>query len=126
MKRRGARLESEEYNHFWLTLDKLVAQCVLVIDRPRGSAHPRYPSFIYPLDYGYLDGSRSGDSGGIDVWVGSLPGNAVTAVILCVDAEKRDAEVKVLLGCTPEEAQQILTLHNSGGQAGILVKRFGG
>jgi inorganic pyrophosphatase len=118
-------LKSEEYNDFWLTLDKLVAECALVIDRPRGSVHPRYPSFIYLLDYGYLEGSRSSDGEGIDVWVGSLPGNTVTAVILSVDAEKRDAEVKVLLGCTPEEAQQILAVHNSGGQAGILIERGG-
>lgn len=35
---------------FWASLDALVRRCPLVIDRPRGSAHPRYPDFIYPLD----------------------------------------------------------------------------
>ncbi|HKP51980.1 MAG TPA: inorganic pyrophosphatase [Chloroflexia bacterium] len=119
-------MKIEVYNDdFWLTLDKLVAECALVIDRPRGSSHPRYPSFIYLLDYGYLEESRSGDGGGIDVWVGSLPDSTATAVILCIDTEKRDAEVKVLLDCTPEEAQEILSIHNSGGQAGILVERGG-
>lgn len=40
---------------FWLKLDQLVAASNLKIDRPKGTSHPRYPSFIYPLDYGYLE-----------------------------------------------------------------------
>jgi inorganic pyrophosphatase len=110
-------------NDFWQTLDKLGSLCRIIIDRPRGTPHPRYPSFLYPLDYGYLEGTQSGDGRGIDVWLGTLPGKVVTAVILCVDLEKRDAEMKVLLGCTSDEAQQILAIHNSGEQAGILVAR---
>jgi hypothetical protein len=39
-------------------------------------------------------------------------------VILTVDLEKRDAEVKLLLGCTPKEAEVIRRA-----QAGILVAR---
>jgi inorganic pyrophosphatase len=115
--------EANMHVHFWHTLDALVTECKLVIDRPRGTPHPRYPSFIYPLDYGYLEGTRSGDGGGIDIWIGSLAGKVVTAAILCVDLEKQDAEMKVLLGCTLHEVQQILAVHNSGGQAGILLER---
>ncbi len=33
---------------FWLALDRLVAASEIIIDRPKGSAHPRYPDFIYP------------------------------------------------------------------------------
>jgi inorganic pyrophosphatase len=60
-------LAMTENNAFWLRLDELVAGCGLVIDRPKGSPHPRYPDFFYPLDYGYLDGTRSADGDGIDV-----------------------------------------------------------
>ncbi len=43
-----------EYNvEFWDTLDKLVQQSEIVIDRPKGTAHPKYPKFIYKVDYGY-------------------------------------------------------------------------
>jgi inorganic pyrophosphatase len=108
---------------FWRGLDELVAACRLVIDRPRGTAHPRYPSFVYPLDYGYLQGTQVADGDGIDVWVGSLPERKVTAVVCTVDADKRDAEVKILLGCTPQEACAILAVHNRGSQAGLLVER---
>lgn len=111
-------------NHdFWHMLDRLVAECELVIDRPRGSAHPRYPEVRYPLDYGYLAGTRAGDGDGIDVWVGSLAERRVNGVICTVDAFQRDAEIKVLLACTPEEVKLALRVHNAGQQRGILVER---
>lgn len=108
---------------FWQTLDHLVATSQRVLDRPRGTAHPRYPEFIYPLDYGYLAGTTAADGGGIDIWVGSLPERRVTAVICTVDRVKRDAELKLLLGCTPEEAEIALAVHNGDGQAGLLILR---
>jgi inorganic pyrophosphatase len=108
---------------FWLALDALVAASEVRIDRPKGTPHPRYPDFTYPYNYGYLEGTTSGDGSGIDVWVGSLPNSQVAAVIFCVDLEKRDTEVKLLLGCTPQEAEEILTIHNDGSQAAILIGR---
>jgi len=108
---------------FWTTLDDLVAACTLRIDRPRGTPHPRYPDLVYPLDYGYLEGTLSADGGGIDVWVGSLADKRVTAVVCTVDTVKRDSEMKILIGCTPQEAQVVLGVHNSDAQAGVLVER---
>jgi inorganic pyrophosphatase len=108
---------------FWQSLDQLVSECRLVIDRPAGTAHPRYPDFIYPFDYGYLEGTQAMDQGGIDIWRGSLSGLKVTGIICTVDLHKKDSEIKILIGCTGAEAQEILTTHNSGSQAGILVLR---
>ena len=108
---------------FWIVLDELVAACELVIDRPRSSAHPRYASAVYPLDYGYLAGTTAADGGGLDVWRGSLPDRRVTAIVCTVDMIKRDAEIKVLLGCTAEEAEEIAAWHTGGGQAALLVMR---
>jgi inorganic pyrophosphatase len=91
-----------------------------------GTAHPRYPDFIYPLDYGYLEGTQAADGGGIDVWLGdlgSLPERRATGVVFTVDLHKRDAEMKILTGCTPEEAQIILRTHNDGPQSATLVMR---
>src|SRR5512135_2358063 len=90
---------------FWTTLDALVASSTLEVDRPRGSRHPRYSDLIYPLDYGYLEGTLSPDGGGIDIWVGSLSDKKVTAVVCTVDMVKRDSEMKILIGCTSQEAQ---------------------
>ena len=110
---------------FWQKLDKLVDSSNITIDRRQGTAHPRYPDFIYPYDYGYLAGTFSGDGDGIDVWVGSLPQKTITVIICTVDMQKRDTEIKLLLGCTPTEMQNILKTHNSGPQAGILIERAG-
>lgn len=105
--------------HFWQALERLVAGSEIVIDRPRGSAHPRYPAFTYPLDYGYLQGTASNDGAGIDVWLGSQPTRQITALIIAVDLLKRDSEIKILLGCTPEECQTILAIHDQSAQGGL-------
>ena len=84
-------------------LDHLAATSAVVIDRPRGSAHPRYPAAIYPLDYGYLDGTVSADGDGIDLFRGSAVGNGVVAVAVVADIVKKDVEVKILLECTADE-----------------------
>lgn len=114
---------------FWERLEQLARECPLVIDRPAGSRHPRWADKVYPLDYGYLDGTTAADGDGIDAWRGSLaekaqpPSAAVTGVVVTLDSRKRDAEIKVLLGCTPEEMQIILRFHNDGHQTGLLIER---
>ncbi len=110
-------------DEFWNYLDQLVAGNPIVIDRPKGSAHPRYPELVYPLDYGYLDGTTTIDGGGLDLWVGSQPGGALTALALTVDLHKRDAEIKLLLGCTETEKQIILDFLNGASMRAMLVRR---
>lgn len=40
-------------NDLWKALDELVISSEICIDRPKGTAHPKYPNFIYRVDYGY-------------------------------------------------------------------------
>lgn len=108
---------------FWQKLDSLVVSSEIAIDRPRGTTHPRYPEFIYPLDYGYLKETSSGDRGGIDLWRGSLPGQQVTGVVVTIDLYKHDSEIKILLDCTREEMVMIAEIHNQGEQAEMLIER---
>jgi inorganic pyrophosphatase len=113
-------------HNFWRTLETLVASCSLTIDRPKGSPHPRYPTFVYPYDYGYLENTQGGDGSGVDVWVGSLPDKTITAVVCTVDLSKRDAEMKLLVGCTPHEVQEIFVIHDSSPRgAALLIERPG-
>ena len=108
---------------FWEALDKLVRDSEVVIDRPKGTAHPRYADLIYPVDYGYLKDTASMDGAGIDVWVGT-DGKRVDAIICTVDLMKRDSEIKILIGCTEEEKALIYQIHNeSEYMKGILVRR---
>ena len=109
---------------FWTYLDSLIGSAELVIDRPKGSAHPRYPSLVYPLDYGYLRGTSGGDGRELDVWRGSLPEKRLEAIVCTVDLLKRDVEVKLLLGCTEDEKTTVCDFHNdSEHMAAILVRR---
>ena len=109
---------------FWCALDELVATSEIVIDRPGGTAHPRYPDYIYPLDYGYLKNTASMDGGGIDVWLGSAGDRHVNGVICTVDLMKRDSEIKVLIDCTPQEQKTALESHNETRfMKGILIRR---
>lgn len=108
---------------FWQRLDELIASASIVIERPCGTAHPRYPAMIYPLDYGYLAGTTSTDGQPLDVWVGSLPARQLDAIVCTVDLAKKDTEIKLLLGCTELEKQTILRFHNGGPQSAMLIRR---
>ena len=113
-----------EYNvAFWNTLDELVSNSEIVIDRPKGSAHPRFPDFIYKVDYGYLKNTASMDGAGIDVWVGSGD-RKIDAVMCIVDLMKRDSEIKILIGCTEEEKTEVYRAHNETQyMKGIMIRR---
>ncbi|MBO5525815.1 MAG: inorganic pyrophosphatase [Clostridia bacterium] len=108
---------------FWEACDRLIENSEIVIDRPKGTAHPKYPDFIYRVDYGYLKDTSSMDGAGIDLWLGS--GERVLDAIICtVDLLKRDSEIKLLIGCSEEEKQIVLALHNdSAYMKGLLIRR---
>ena len=108
---------------FWRSLDVLVQSSEVVIDRPKGTAHPRYPKFVYPVDYGYLHGTTSMDGGGIDVWRGTSRTHEIDAILCIVDLHKRDSEIKILLSCTEEEKHMIYDEQNKEGMHAILIQR---
>jgi inorganic pyrophosphatase len=110
---------------FWAAAEHLVATSEIVIDRPKGSTHPSLPEAIYPVAYGYLRGTTAADGEGIDVWVGSLESKRITGLVCTFDLRKRDAELKLLLGCTPREEHDILSFLNKGEMAAILVVKDG-
>ena len=111
------------HENFWNAIDELVNTSEIVIDRPKGSAHPRFPDFIYRVDYGYLKNTASMDGAEIDVWVGS--GKKIVDAIMCiVDLMKRDSEIKILIGCTEEEKMEVYRKHNETQyMKGILIRR---
>ena len=111
-------------NDFWKAIDTLVSSGKIVIDRPKGSVHPRFPNIKYEVDYGYIENTSSMDGGGIDVWLGSLADKQVTAIICTVDLMKKDSEIKLLIGCTEEEIDTVYEFHNdSEFMKGILIRR---
>ena len=108
---------------FWRALDRLAAGAEIVIDRPRGSRHPDFPEFVYELDYGYLRNTVSSDGEGVDVWLGSDPSRRVTGVVCTVDLVKRDAELKLLLGCTADDCTVIRRFYRTSLSAAHILLR---
>lgn len=108
---------------FWQHADRLVSGHHIVVDRPKWSRHPRYPDMIYPLDYGYLEGTTSMDGGGIDVWIGSQGLQPPGAAAISVDLKKNDVEIKLLLGCSSSDKQTILQFMNGQSMRAMLIER---
>ena len=110
-------------DEFWKAIDELVENADIVIDRPKGTTHSRFPNFVYKVDYGYLKETTSMDGAGIDVWVGT-GGKKIDAIMCIVDLMKKDSEIKILIGCTEEEKQIIYQIHNETEyMKGILIRR---
>ena len=108
---------------FWKALDELVNNSDIIIDRPKGTAHPKYPDFIYKVDYGYLKETSSMDGTGIDVWVGSGE-KKINAIMCIIDLNKKDSEIKILIGCTEEEKEMVYETHNETPfMKGVLIRR---
>jgi inorganic pyrophosphatase len=118
-------LDGLSSDKFWTAMAELIATSEIIIDRPKGSRHPKVTEAIYPIDYGYLKGTTAADGEGIDVWVGSIRPRVVTGVVCTVDQQKRDAEVKLLLGCTRDEELTILNFLNLGTMSAVLLWRPG-
>lgn len=94
--------EVEDGRFDWAEWEALIRANGITVDRPRGSGHPQYPDIIYPLDYGYVNGTVSSDGDEVDVFVGSAR-NGLVGLMVTSDFRRGDREVKLLYDCTPEE-----------------------
>ena len=94
-------------SEFWRVMERLIAESEIVIERPKGSHHPEHPQIVYPLDYGCLKGTSSSDGEEIDLFLGSEPARRLTGAFVTVDLQKRDCEIKLLIGCTDDEIRTV-------------------
>ena len=108
---------------FWQNLEALIKKHGLTVERPKGSAHPRYPDYIYPVDYGYINGTHSSDGAEIDAWIGSGDRAKITGLLTTVDPIKGDAEIKVLVGCDESEREAALNSSKRGSMSAMLIPR---
>lgn len=71
----------------------------VVIDRPLGSKHSeKYPNHIYPVNYGYIENTVSGDGDNIDVYVLGVfePIKTFTGTCIAVINRLNDTEQKLV------------------------------
>lgn len=108
---------------FWKNLDKIVRDHHILIDRPKGTQHPRYPDFIYPLDYGFLEGTKSADGMEMDIWIGTGEDKKITGVMVIADMDKRDSEMKILYACTEPELELLYKINNELGVNAVMLLR---
>lgn len=116
--------EIQNTQNFWNIIDEMIKTHEIVIDRPKGTPHPKHPNWIYEANYGYLKGTSSADGDGIDVWVGSNEDKSINGIICIVDSAQCDSEIKILIGCTKEEIENIYARHNKyDSMKGILIRK---
>lgn len=108
---------------FWGYLKHLIKENGFEIDRPKGSAHPRFPDRIYPIDYGFIPGTTSSDGQGIDLFHGTAGNQQIDGILCTLDGMKKDSEIKVLYECTEEEIQTALRILSVPPMHRILVRR---
>jgi len=111
-------------NAFWEYLENIIKNNGVIIDRPKGTRHPKYNDMIYVIDYGYIKNTKSMDGGGIDVFIGTDNNKYIDTIICVIDLLKKDSEIKILIGCTEEEKIEVYNfLNNSNYMKAIMIKR---
>ncbi|MCY4159899.1 MAG: hypothetical protein OXE92_02210 [Bacteroidetes bacterium] len=86
----------------WDRWEQLILTEGVSLDRPKYTPHPRYPSIIYPMDYGFICNTISSDRAEVDVFVGSGE-NCLVGMIVTDDYRQGDREIKLLWRCLPSE-----------------------
>lgn len=86
----------------WEATEALVRAHGITLERRRGTAHPRFPEIVYPLDYGCVPDTVGEDGEPVDIFVGSGPPGLVGAY-RTVDRRRGDTELKLLWGLTADE-----------------------
>ena len=68
------------------------------IDRPLGSAHPREDDIVYPINYGFVPGTRAPDGHPLDVYVldSTEPLRQCEATVIAIVRRRDDVEDKLV------------------------------
>lgn len=93
---------SKQHDIDWSLWDRMIVDLGITLDRPKNSFHPIHQDIRYPIDYGYINGTRGGDGEEMDIFVGSRD-NGLVAAIFTTDFRKNDRELKLIYNCSPPE-----------------------
>lgn len=71
----------------------------VVIDRPLGSRHPRHADLVYPVNYGFLPGTVSGDGHPVDAYALGIgiPVSAAVGRVAGVVRREDDVEDRLIV-----------------------------
>lgn len=82
----------------WTAWAEVIDSNGITIDRPKGSVHPVHSEIVYPIDYGFVNGTMASDDEEVDIFVGRSP-TGLTAAIVTEDFRKQDKEIKLIYNC---------------------------
>jgi inorganic pyrophosphatase len=99
--------------HEWRVWERLIDERGIVIDRPRGAAHPLYPDMIYPCDYGHIPGTVAVDGHGVDVFVGAVQ-TGLVGLIALTHQPSGIADPKLLFNLTHDAANAVIAFLDRG------------
>ena len=117
-------IEFENNAYFWQKLDTLYLSSGYQITRKKGEVHPRFQNLIYPVDYGYINDTKSFGKDGVSVYAGSGNQYEISALVVAADILIKELDVKVLVGCTEEEVDQVLRfLNQTNYQKTVLIRK---
>jgi inorganic pyrophosphatase len=116
-------MDTAESDRFWSAVSDLVASSDVIVDRPRGSRHPRIDEFMYPVNYGFLAGTVSGDGEGIDVWIGDHAGAGLVGAYITCDPYARNIEPKLAVDVSSKDLAEIDKFYSVQPQSAIYVPR---
>ena len=71
----------------------------VTVDRPIGTAHPKHPDIIYPLNYGYIPGEIAPDGEDLDVYILGVtePKSSFTSKVIAIIHRENDIEDKLVV-----------------------------
>lgn len=107
----------------WSFWERIIAEQGVIIERPKGTAHPHFAEMIYPVDYGYLENTTGGDGKEIDIFVGSTDSGLV-GLLATQDAAKGDREIKLLWNLTEDEIEAVAAFLNRETMTASLIRRL--
>ena len=96
------------------SLIKIGSIVTVTVDRPLGSYHPTHKDLFYPINYGYISGTVSGDGEEIDAYILGVdkPISEFTGKIIAVIHRLNDVEDKYVVASENDSfsKQQIIDL----------------
>lgn len=116
--------EYENNAFFWQKIDSLFLSTGYKQLRVKGDVHPVFKNLIYPTDYGYLKDTRTSSGEGVSVYAGTGNRSRITALVVACDILAKELDVKVLIGCSDSEVEDILRfLNQTDLQKTVLIRR---
>ena len=109
--------------------DYIYKEVKVIMDRPLGSKHPKH-GFTYPINYGYIPNTISGDGMEIDAYIigESIPLKEYTGFVVAIIEREYDVEDKLVV-CkdkekyTKDEIQNFIQFQEQYFISRIIMKR---